>query len=498
MVAIPWPKTTSPGQKPQEGSGRLINVYVEPRGDGGSVWHRAPGLHILGAESNAATWVAWSFPPEEWFSVREQPSGQGTYLGGVLVSNLIYCRFGTSFYTLDSSGAFTTLVGTASAGDKTTFARNNAATPDIVFVCSDGPFILTTGTKTAYSSTDGDIGSPNCVCFHDSYFMFGYGTGKIQASGVNSTSIDPLDFTTAESNPDGITRLWSFRGLLYAAGPATIEVYGEPINSTGFPLTRQGYNITPGLITPFAVAGFEPEFGNFPIYVGSDNTVRWLTGTSPQKISPPDLDFLIASVEDKSTLEALCYISRGSAFWQLSSDTWTWVFKLPTATTEGSWHERESYGLSRSRMTLSIPAFDKWLVGDTQENNLLEVDPEKLFEVTDPFIATIESAPAKDFPNRVRVTRADFDFTVGVGDTQGTDPIETDPTIMISWSDDGGATWTNPWNRKLGKQAIYDQRITVLNTGLSGPMGRRWRVAVSDPVHFGMLGGDMSAEMRVK
>jgi hypothetical protein len=493
MTAIPFPVSTSPGQRPQEGAGRLINAYAESRGSElGPVWHRAPGLKILGAEDEAGEWVSWSFPFEEWFVTREQPTAAGTYLGGVLVGTTAYVRMGTRLYTLDSSGSFTALSGTFGGSDKTHFARNNNATPQIVFVCDDGPFYVTGGAKAAYP--DGDIGSPNSVCFHDGYFMFGYGTGKIQASGVNSTSIDALDFTSAESNPDGVSRLWSFRGLLYVAGQATIEVYGEPVNAAGFPLTRQGYHITPGLITPFAVAGFEPEFGNYPIYVGSDNTVRWLKGFEAEKISPPDLDFLIAGVEDKDTLEALCYISRGNAFWQLSSDDWTWVFNV----NNGTWHERQSYGLDRSRMTLSLAAFDTWITGDTQANYMLEIDPEKLVEVDSPLIAIIESSPVKDFPNRVRVARADFDFTVGVGDVTGVDPIETDPTVMISWSDDGGATFTNPWNRKLGEQAEYAQRITTLNTGLSGPMGRRWRVTVSDPVHFGLMGGDMATEVRAK
>jgi hypothetical protein len=494
MVQIPFPTSTAPGQKPPEGRGRLINVYAEQAGQDSIVWHRAPGLKVLGSDEASGTWVAWSFPFEEWFNVREQPSASGQYLGGVLLNTLIYGRFGTALYTVDSSGSFTALTGTVSGSDKTTFARNNNTTPDVVFVCDDGPFIIntTTGAKDTYP--DGDIGSPNCVCFHDSYFMFGYGSGKIQASGVNSTSIGLLDFTTAESNPDGINRLWSFRGQLFAAGPSTIEVYGDPVNAEGFPLTRQGYNITPGLITPFAVAGFEAEFGNFPIYVGSDNTVRWLKGFEPQKISPPDLDFLIASVEDKDSLEALCYISRGNAFWQLSSDTWTWVFN----TTNGTWHERTSYGLARSRMSLSIPAFDKWLTGDTEADYMLEIDPDEAVEVDTPLIGTVESSPVKEFPNRIRVARADFDFTVGVGMLGGTEPIETDPVVQISWSDDGGRTWSDPRDKPLGSQAEYQTRVTTFLNGISGPVGRRWRLSVSDPVHFGLLGGDMSAELRVK
>lgn len=44
MVAIPWPLVTAPGLRPQDGAGRLINVYAEPRQNGvGTVWRRAPG-----------------------------------------------------------------------------------------------------------------------------------------------------------------------------------------------------------------------------------------------------------------------------------------------------------------------------------------------------------------------------------------------------------------------------------------------------------------------
>jgi hypothetical protein len=48
MVTVPWPLSNSPGRRQQEGSGRLINIFAEPRGEGeGAVWRRAPGASVF-------------------------------------------------------------------------------------------------------------------------------------------------------------------------------------------------------------------------------------------------------------------------------------------------------------------------------------------------------------------------------------------------------------------------------------------------------------------
>jgi hypothetical protein len=62
MISVPWPVITSPGVQPQEGEGRLINVFPEPRDDGsGYIYRRVPGAKIfsvtpsVGAASGSAT-----------------------------------------------------------------------------------------------------------------------------------------------------------------------------------------------------------------------------------------------------------------------------------------------------------------------------------------------------------------------------------------------------------------------------------------------------------
>jgi len=58
--------------------------------------------------------------------------------------------------------------------------------------------------------------------------------------------------------------------------------------------------------------------------------------------------------------------------------------------------------------------------------------------------------------------------------------------------------WSRPLIRKLGRQQLATQRVSVLNTGLSGPQGRRWRIEVSSSVDVMFFGADQSADVRAK
>lgn len=71
------------------------------------------------------------------------------------------------------------------------------------------------------------------------------------------------------------------------------------------------------------------------------------------------------------------------------------------------------------------------------------------------------------------------------------------PTVAISTSKDGGFEWGNPLMRPLNAQSnSLRGRAMVTNMGLSGAMGNRWRLDVSDPVYFSFMGGTQSSELR--
>jgi hypothetical protein len=74
---------------------------------------------------------------------------------------------------------------------------------------------------------------------------------------------------------------------------------------------------------------------------------------------------------------------------------------------------------------------------------------------------------------------------------------EQNPTVAISMSKDGGVNWGNPLQRPLGSQAnALRGNVSVSNMGLTGPMGARWRLDVTDAVFVSLMGGSMSSEIR--
>jgi hypothetical protein len=501
-VKIPWPSTTGIGNSPAEDRGRLINTYAEPLGEDEILWRRVPGCAYFGQQTTQP-WTYWGLELQ-WFN---QVQGQqllptGLFRGAIFVQNVLYVVLDSSVYTYTSSGS-ATKIGSVAGSDKVFLAHNNAfPVQDILCVCQAGAFTFTNGIVANY--TDINVGSPSCVVGHKGFLIFGYGNSDMLSTNINTTVINPLNLARTEGNPDGVVQMISYSGQLYVFGLKTIEVWGDPVNGTGFPFNRTAYNITPGITNDHAVAGWEPEFGSPPIYVGEDNSVRWLINDSPVDITPRQLKRNIQKT-GVFPLEVLVYNVDGVPFCEISGPypssglgTFTWVFDCMAGSSEtepiDAWHERVSYLQTRSRFTGSVFAFGQWLCGDMlQSGYLLQVGFQYVTEGPNPLIAEIHSLPVEQFPVSVACPRADFEFTTGIGIAAGHQPDQTDPQVDCYWSDDASNTWNGPRLLNLGQQSNARVRVSTFKTGLSGPQGRRWRLTLPAAVRMGFAGGTMKA-----
>jgi len=470
VAKIVFPVSHSPGLRASEGAGRLYNAYAEPIGEGGravAVRHRVPGLTNFGTTTRTGC------------------------RGFIEVAGVLYVGFDGKLEKFTSAGGASVNVGNLNGDKKGFFARNNAATPDKWFVDPDGNIAVFTPTTVTNAWPDVDLPAVNSTCSINGYGVFTTGSGLAYATGLNSTSVDALSFGAAQAKPDGLARCIEYSGRLYLFGTQTTEVWTDQ-GLSPFPFARSDV-IPRGLAGPYCVTGHEDSFSKGLHIIADDSAVYRIDGNAPSKISPPDLDGLIEAVSDKTTLEMCSYVSRGHAFIQITCPAWTWVFNINNQ----KWHERPSYLIVNSRITQSYYSFgSKWLCGDSLTGNVQQITSTTHLEIENPLTCEVWSAPLQDFPRRSRGISAFFDFAVGVGDAEGTDPTQTDPEVEISYSVDGGQTFSIPRVRKLGRQSVGTARVRINQIKAAGAQGYIWKVRMSDPVHFGLMGGEMVGEPR--
>jgi hypothetical protein len=459
-VPISFTPTSSLGDHPQTGGGRKINAIVEQIEDGRKIIKRAPGL------------VRWS-----------QSVGGNTHVRGMIAANsgtllVVYDDEVESF----DSGGVGEVRGALSGSDLVTLARNNATTPDVVGVSpSQGAFVLSaSGSPGAYP--DADVQSPVSVCFTGGYFFFMYGDRRCRASGLNATSISTLDEIRAESGSGAGLRCVAFRGQLFLFCTDKTEVWqGDQPNASGFPFNRATV-IERGIASTNAVAGWEDKFAAELIWVGQDNMVYQLRGYDPYRISTPTIERDLQGMTDKSSLRCFVSAHNGHPYVFVKSATFTHVYDLLTAT----WQERNSYGLSRTRMEQCINHFGDWIMGDELTGDLWRLDADTDLEGEDPLVWEVESDVTSNFPMNAPVKRADFNFVGGAGRE-----AEQDPTVAISWSDNGGTDYGTPLMRSLGEIGQYGNLVTLKRCGRMGAHGRRWKMVCGDQGYVGLLGGAM-------
>jgi len=470
-MEIPFPTSTAPSLNPTENGGRLINCYAEkaPAGSRSKVlYRRAPGLR-------------------PYFSV-----GSDLYRGSLLVGSILYIVNGATAYTAALTGGTivtTALAGTVPGIGPVLMAHNTRIpTNQILLVHSDGVATIEGNTVSEFS--DPDLPAVSSLTYLDGFFVLTSADGRAYASGVNDTTFATFDYATAEAAPDGLVRAVAFGRDLLLMGETTVELWSNTGNPEAFPFTR-GPVIPVGLKGPYAVGGFEYGFPQPLCWVGSDNRVYRLVGYSPEPISTPQLERMIEAVADPLAIEGSVYVTAGHACFVLTSPSWTWVYDFIT----GEWHERQSYGASRWRAHGGVYAFGAWLTFDRVSNTVFQVHDRERRENGQPLVMELRSNQVHRLPGRFVVNRASFDFVTGVGRDQGQAPIETDPKVSISWSDDGGRIFGNALLRRLGSQGEIVP-IDIFRCGLTGRNGRQWRLQISDPVEVVFLGGAMDIEER--
>jgi hypothetical protein len=360
-----------------------------------------------------------------------------------------------------------------------------------MIVTGPNGYVLTPSTGVLTQITDPDFTGADTVQFIDGYFVFNKtGTGQFQITALYNTTIDGLDFATAEGAPDLLLSVLVDHRELWLFGETSTEVFFNSGNSD-FPFER----INGAFIEQGCAAKFSPA--------KMDNTVYWLTadergqgtvqraqGYSPQRVSTHAIEYALGQMPRIDDAVAYTYQQEGHSFYVLNFPTAqkTWVYDAAV----NLWHERAwldpvSSVLKQDRAICQMAFAGETIVGDWETGNLYVLDLD-YFTDNGALIPRIRSCPHISSPDYKQQFFASLhvDMQAGVGLTTGQG---SDPKAMLQWSTDGGYSWSNELWASIGK--IGERRARVKWRRLGRSRDRVFRVTITDPVRVAIIGASV-------
>lgn len=431
--------------------------------------------------------------------------GAGPVRGMHVLNNVLYVVSGSELYSVDTLGGISASLGSLATNAGPVCMENNGLTALGV----GGNEILITDSVNAYiydvSTTVFTAGvavglSPRSCAYQDGYFII---------DSINSMSYEVCDLydgltwnaltlTPVASASDKLQRVMSMWQQLWFVKEFSTEVWynaGVP-TSSGTPFARSpGAVLDYGTEAPFSVARGANTFfwlatqrtGSGGDFVG----VVQVTGYVPTVISPPSINYQIAQLTRRSDAIAYCYSMEGHTFYVLTfpTDKRTFVFD---ATTQ-MWHERSTYAgspyaIGRHIGNCYVSFNGKHYIGDYTNGNIYEMSSAIYDDNGQPIVSirTGQHATDRDTYRNIFIKRLQIDIEAGVGLTGAVPTTGVDPQAILSWSDDGGHTWSNDYLSSMGKIGEYKKRLIWRRLGHS--RDRIFRIAISDPVKKVIIG----------
>lgn len=380
-----------------------------------------------------------------------------------------YAVYGNKFYSISSSYVATERGTLNTSTGPCTIAGNGTQ----VCVCDGADlYVYTVATAVFAEVTDADFPGAGAIDYIDGYGVFNEpGTQKFWITSLlDFTTVDGLDFASAEAHPDLIVRCFVETSTLYLMGQRTIEPWYNS-GDADFPFTRiSGGTVERGLLAKMSVA----KDDNAIVFLGDDRVVYRLSGSSIARISSGQVEKSISDMSDPTDAEGWTFSLEDSRYYVLTfpTDAITWVYDFST----GLWAEWDSHTLGRWRAAWHMRLGNKEVVGDYTNGKLYKLDQTKYTEDGGTFISS-HIFPAIHSEQRIPHNHLEVDIQAGVGlvSGQGSDPI-----MLLSWSDDGGHTWSNELDMKMGKIGEYKQRCEQRRLGSS--LDRRYKISCSEPV----------------
>jgi hypothetical protein len=447
------------------------------------------------------------------------------------LKDYLYAVSGDTLYRLNVIGNTTRWkikpLGTVTGTGPVSMADNGT---QIFIACNPDGFIYNVVTEVFAQITDPDFPGAVKVGYLDGYFVFNEpNSSRVWVTSLfDGLSVDPLDFASAEGDPDGLVSLIVDHREAWLFGTNSIEVWYDA-GLPDFPLQRiQGAFNEIGCAAAYSVA----KLDNGLFWLGSDARGRGIVyranGYTGQRISTHAIEWQIQQYGDISDAIGYTYQQDGHAFYVLifpNAQT-TWVYDVATQ----AWHERAGWSngnFVRHRSNCQVVYNNEVIVGDFENGNIYAFDLDKYSDngQIQKWLRSWRALPTgANNLNRTAHHSLQLDAQTGAylpdinidvtGNTiayltsesgailltESGDRlivelgafVNPQPSVMLRWSDDGGHTWSSEHWKDMGAVGQYFYRTIWRRLGMTVKLRDRvYEISGTDPIKIAIMGAEL-------
>lgn len=286
-------------------------------------------------------------------------------------------------------------------------------------------------------------------------------TGKFYWTPVLASTVDPLDFATAENQPDNLRDALFIDDILLLFGSETVEFWPNTGDAELPFQPLEGRVIEKGIRATGCAAAIGSSFA-------------WVTHEN--QVCMSDENNIISNnglqerIEASAEVSLFPFVMGGNEYLCLQLDNETQVFQPRT----GQWSEWKSYGFSRwVPSCFSGGVFGSGVDGRTLAFGAGHVDLGGQME-------RLWSAGLPIDGGAIRISN--IVARVNVGQTPFLTGDYDDPVIEMRMSRDDGKTWGDWRQKSLGAQGKYRQEVQWRGLGVASRPSLLVQFRVTDPI----------------
>lgn len=289
-------------------------------------------------------------------------------------------------------------VGTVPGVGRVSMAHNQITGGNQVAIANgQSGYVFNTKDNSFVQITDDGFPGAITFAYADSYIL-GIEPGRrfgFTSDLANALSYNTLDQYEAESSPDALVGQGVIFREWWMFGERTVEIWANTGAETGTWQRTPGTGMEVGAASPWCISNLD----NSIFWLGSDGVVYRANGYSPQRISTFPIEQAISRCT-LNTAFSFTYEDRGhKVFYLTLLDGHTWGYDVASQ----EWHRRESFDLSRWRLSDLVKWNGKWVGGDYVNGKLYELDWDVQTESADPLVRRRVTGVTQDAQNALIV-----------------------------------------------------------------------------------------------